>query len=52
LNLHSVEIAEISEILNVQKNDPALITSSGRSNSTGRKVGGLAFNAGKANTRP
>jgi len=57
LNQHSFavqEIAELSEILTVQKNDRALITSSAETTqySIRRKVGGLALNAGKANTRP
>jgi len=57
LNLQSfavLEIAELSEILTVQKNDRALITSSAETTqySIRRKVGGLALNAGKANTRP
>jgi hypothetical protein len=55
LNLRSFteqEIAEVSEILTVQKNNGALITSSAEATQIGRKVGGLAANAGQANTRP
>jgi len=40
------EIAEVSEILTVQKNDGGLNDFFPRSNSIGRKVGGLALNAG------
>jgi len=46
------EIAELSEILTVQKNARTLVKFFRCSDSIGRKVGGLALNAGYADTRP
>jgi hypothetical protein len=46
------EIAELSEILTVQKNARTLVSSSAESDSIGKKVGGLALNAGYADARP